>query len=381
MSNFSLFKIKWYIHFIGIERFYTFVMTKSSERKEIRGAKRRLDAVHGGYNGSKKEFKETVVKYWKKYGIKPQKFWYDLFCDGKKSYDPRYIPNSLWHTKIIPYFNYFLVRKAYRDKGMYHRLLRDVKQPETVAKRMAGYYYNGDGEQLITREEAIRLCEREEHLIFKPSVDSGGGRSIAFFDRDDPSREDISALFDEFGTNVVVQRLVKQHPDLGRINGGNSLNTVRVMTFHFKEEIHVLSAQLRMGGVNSRVDNVTAGGCACAIKEDGWLEEKAVTRKSVWTDHHESGIKFRDIRVPSYEKIIETSKRLHKEMPFYNIIGWDFAVDEEGEPVFIEMNFQPDQNQFASGPSFGDLSDEVLEDVFIQKSLKGAFNEFETRKP
>ncbi len=377
MGRFSIHSLNKWINNVGIEHYYTRATVKATAHRETKAAKERLKSVGGGYNGSRKEFNETVVKYWSRYGVKPQKFWYDLYCDGKDAYDPRYIPNSLWHAEIVPYFNYYLMRKAYRDKGMYHRLLRDVKQPETVVKRMGGYYYNGDGEQLITREEAVRICEQEEHLIFKPSILSGGGRRIAFFDRDDPNRENVEDLFDEFGANMVVQRLVKQHPDLARINGGSSLNTVRVMTFHFKGEIHVLSTQLRMGGVKSRVDNVTAGGCACAIKEDGWLEEKAVTRKSVWTDRHESGILFKDIRVPSFQEIVDTAKRLHSEMPYFNLIGWDFAVDEDGTPVFIEMIFLPDQNQFASGPTFGDLSEEVFEDVFVKKTLKGMFNEME----
>lgn len=54
-------------------------------------------------------------------------------------------------------------------------------------------------------------------------------------------------------------------------------------------------------------------------------------------------------------------------------------MGEDGTPIFIEMNFLPDQNQFASGPTFGDLSDKVFEDVFIKKSLKGVFNELEKR--
>ena len=365
--------INW-IEYVGIERFYVYATTKAYARLQTKLAKKRLKSMKGGYNGTNKEYKEKVVSYWKKYGVKPLKMWYDMYCAGKDSYDPRYVPNSMWHNCIIPYFNYHLARKAYRDKGMFNRFLSNVRQPETVVKRTVGYFYDGDGDHIISREEATRICEQEEHLIFKPSIDSGGGRRIAFYDRDDPNSESIEALFDEFGLGFVAQRLIKQHADLAKINNNSSVNSVRVMSFHFNDEVHILSAQLRMGGMNSRIDNVTAGGIACAIKPDGWLEDKAVNRKSEWTDHHESGIKFKDICVPNYEKIIETTKRLHCQMPYYNLIGWDFAVAEDGEPVFIEMNFLPDQNQFASGPSFGDLSEAVFEDVFINKSLEKAFN-------
>ena len=50
--------------------------------------------------------------------------------------------------------------------------------------------------------------------------------------------------------------------------------------------------------------------------------------------------------------------------PLVRIVGWDIAVDEEGDPVFIEFNCNPGQNQMTYGPTFGDYTDEVLEEVF-----------------
>ena len=109
------------------------------------------------------------------------------------------------------------------------------------------------------------------------------------------------------------------------------------------------------------------------IKPDGWLVEKSVTRKSEWTDQHASGIKFKDIKVPSYDRILDTVKQLHPKLPYFNIIGWDFAVDEAGDPVFIEFNIMPEPNQISCGPTFGDLSEEVFRDVFIAKTRKNIF--------
>lgn len=337
-------------------------------------ARKRIKMIKGGYNGTRSEFAGNVSSYWKKYGKHPEKYWYDLYCDGMNHYEPRFIPDSIWYSDILPYFNNLFMRKAYTDKCMIGRLLPDVGKPDTIVKNIAGYFYNGDGEQLISRDEAIKLCAQEEHLIFKPSLDSGGGGGIQFYDQDKDGVEVIDQLFDRLEVGYVVQRLVKQHPDLDRVNN-TSLNTVRVMSFHFKDTIHILSAQLRMGGIGSRVDNITAGGCACAIKDDGWLVEKAVTRKSVWTDEHASGIKFKDIQVPSYDRIIDTVKRLHCLLPYFNIIGWDFAVNYDGEPILIEFNVLPEQNQIGSGaPTFGALSDDVFDEVFIRKEKKNVFN-------
>ena len=355
-----------------MEQWYIKARMRSLSDDMTRHIKDLLKSVNNGYDGSVSEFRKTVLSYWEPYGVKPDKYWYDLFCRELDHYEPRYIPDTIWYNDILPYFNYIAINKAYRDKGMYSRILQGVKKPETVVKNIAGYYFDGDGERPISREEAVSLCEKEEHLIFKPSVNSGSGRSITFFDRDLPGSEKIEDIFGRFKYNFVVQRLVKQHPDLAAINE-QSLNTIRVMSFYFKGEVRILSTILRMGGVGARVDNISAGGISCVIRPDGRLAEKAVTRKSEWTDEHPSGIKFRDITVPSFDRIIDTVKRLHPTLPYFGIIGWDYAVDESGDPVFIEFNTMPEPNQISCGPTFGDLTDEVLKDVYIEKSRKNAF--------
>lgn len=332
-------------------------------------AKARVKRIGGGYHGSKQEYRDTVLKYWSKYGIKPQKVWYDLYCDGMDAYNPYFIPDPVWFHDIIPYFNDSSRKDAYADKGMFNRILLDVKKPETVVKNMAGYYYNGDREQLIGRDEAEELCSQEEHLIFKPFRGSGG-KGISFFDKGEKTRDDLHKMFSDYGSGFVAQRIVKQHTDLARLNP-SSLNTIRVLSFHFKGEVHILSSQLRIGGSGSRVDNVCAGGFACSIYPDGRLCERSVTRKSTWTDETPSGVKLASVRVPNYEGVVETVKRLHCELPYFNIIGWDFSVGEDETPIMIEYNMRPAQNQIGGRePTFGDLTDEVLDEVFIKKTMK-----------
>ncbi len=337
------------------------------EYRETKKFKKRLKLINGGYRGSKKEYKEAVLPYWKKYGINPGKMWFDLYCNGKEKYDPRFVPESIWVSTIRRYFNDFSMLRAYSDKGMFNRLFPTAKKPETVAKNTGGYYFDGDGEHLISREEAEAICLREEHLIFKPTIGTYGGSGIVFYDKED-AKQSIHTLFDRFKTNFVVQRILRQHPELSRLND-SSLNTIRVLSLHFKDEIHILSAQLRIGGKGSRLDNIGSGGCACPVNPDGSLVGRGVTRQSAWTDESPTGVKLNTVTVPSYQNVLDTVKNLHLTLPYFDLIGWDFAVDEQGDPVLVEFNLEPGQNQIGSGePTFGDLSDEVFEDVFIKKS-------------
>lgn len=358
---------------IGIDNICESKRSYLIARKFDREAKIRLKLIKGGYRGSKREFEDYVIKPWAKYGVKPKKFWYDLFCGSKGKYDYRFIPDPLWYLKILSYFNNFPIFNAYADKGILSRILPDVKKPETVVKNIAGYYYNGDKEQLITQREAERLCEQEYHLIIKPYRGSEG-KGIIFYDKDNPDRPTVRDIFNSLKFGFVVQKIVRQHKDFARLNK-DSVNTLRVLSFHFKGNVHILSAQLRIGGKGVRVDNVSSGGSACPVHTDGRLYEKAVNRQSKWSEISPSGVKYKDFVIPNYIGIIETIKRLHCQLPYFNIVGWDFTVDELGDPVLIEFNLKPAQNQIGCGlPTFGELTDEVLEDVFIKKTLEGAFS-------
>jgi len=329
-------------------------------------ARKRIKMIQNGYNGSRREFQDVVVPYWKQYGIRPQKFWYDIYCAGSDHYDPRFIPDSIWYRYIIRYFNDFQYADSLQNKGLLDRLFPCVKQPETVIKNIGKFYYNANND-LITREKAIELCLGEKELVIKPTTITGGGRKVRVIKDETMTEDDFSSLFDEYKKEFIVQRFVKQHEELAQIHD-KSLNTIRVMTFHFQDEIHVLSAQLRMGMGDARIDNVSAGGCSCPIKPDGFLFDKAVTRKSEWLDRHPSGILFRDFKIPNYDRIVEKAKELHAIMPFFNIIGWDFAIDTEGDPVLIEYNVGCEQNQIGNkAPTFGDMTDLVLDTVFSRK--------------
>ncbi len=353
-----------------LDRLYIGIRMSSPARAKAKYARKRVKMINGGYNGSRSEFNKVVVSYWKKYGVHPKKYWYDIYCAGSDHYDPRYIPDDMWFRTICPHFCKYQSTGCLKDKGMFDRVFPNVRQPETVVKCLGGLYYNSTND-LIDQETAVQLCLQEDKVIIKPTGANGGGRGVQVLHMKDMTGESIGTLLDQYrSAGFVLQRFIKQHKDLAAIHE-ESINTVRVMTFLFNGKVHVLSAQLRMGVGDSDVDNVSAGGVACSIKEDGWLEERAVTRKSDWSDRHPGGMLFKDIRVPSYDKIIETAVKLQESMPFLGIIGWDFAVSEDGEPIMIEFNTPCNQNQIGGRkPTFGDLTDEVLEEVFIKKSLR-----------
>ena len=334
-------------------------------------AKKRLKIIGGGYKGTKEEF-EKVKEFWEPFGIKPNKLWYHLYCDGQGGFDPRYIPDTMWDSKILRYFNNLNWSGAYADKCAYDLLFPDLNRPRTIAKNSCGRYYDGNL-HVVSREEAMELCLKEDSFIIKKATFSTHGDSIRVFHKEEITRDNIQTLFDDYDKNFVVQEVVQQHPYLEGLNA-SSLNTLRIITFFFREQCHVLSAQLRIGVKGAFIDNYSSGGFACSVKDDGTLNERAVSKAKGWAYEHPNGFAFKDIKVPFFEDVVNVAKQEHEKIPHLNIIGWDFAVGKDGRPIFIEMNAIPGQNQNGSGPTFGDLTEEVLRDVFVEKTLEGAFD-------
>lgn len=328
-----------------------------------RDGKKRAKKIQKKTNFSK-DFREKVVPYWKKFGVKPKKFWYRIYWGKDEPADPRYIPNDIWFRRIIPHYNHLLFAQALQDKCLHNLLLPGVRRPETVVKNISGLFYD-DALHLMDEEEAIRRCMACERYIVKPSVGSGEGADVNFYNGSCLSEEETKQMFARYkNRNFIVQEPVRQHKVLADIYD-KSLNTIRVVTFVHKGEVHVLSAIIRMGAGGCEVDNLSKGGYACRIKEDGSLESYAFDRNVNWIEKHPSGAVFAEIKIPRFDHFLEVVKTAAKKTPHFAILGWDFAIDEEGEPVFIEYNVIPGQSfQMGSGPTFGEMTDEVLDEVF-----------------
>ncbi|HHU64005.1 MAG TPA: hexapeptide transferase [Clostridiales bacterium] len=335
-------------------------------RKARTSCRRQLATIKGGYRGSNRLFRTQVLPFWKRYGIKPKKMWYDLYCYKDEKYDPRYIPEDIYWQKIYPAFNKPSFRQAYTDKCFYKQLFPYLKQPRTIIRNSNNCFFDSCG-NIISFDRAKSLLEAEQRFVIKPAIYSGEGVDIFFYEKDNNNNIDLQSLMKSYGSNYIVQEVVSQHEVLASIHP-QSLNTIRVISFLFRGKVHISSSILRMGVGGSRLDNVSAGGLACPILPDGRLKERAMNIRSQWMTRHPDGAVFADIKIPSYDKVLAAVDRAHRAVPHFRIVGWDFCIDEHGDPVFIEYNGAPALNQVSCGPLFGDLTESVLNTIFLNEA-------------
>lgn len=316
-----------------------------------------------------KKFSEIVVPYWKQFNVRPRKSWYRVYWDANKSESPYFIPNDLWLTKILPHFNTVLFSKgALQDKCLHNVFLPGIQRPETVCKNIAGVFYD-DNLTYLNEKEILDRIKECENLIIKPSVGTSQGYGISFFNGSLSSEKEIREILKKYNRNYIIQKVLKQHEKMAMLNKA-SVNTVRVISFFYKGEIYHLSSILRIGGKTSRIDNVSQGGYQCTINPNGTLTKMAYAYRDGivrMVDKTDDGIVFDGFTIPAYDEIIELIDYYAPKMGHFKVLGWDFAIDENGKPVFIEYNTLPGQNQMTCGPTFGAYTDEILKEVFNKK--------------
>lgn len=311
-------------------------------------------------------YKSTIVPYWAKFGVKPARSmvkWNYLATNG--SLDPRYIPDDLWIRDIMPYFNDRRFSRALADKNLNNLFFPHTKRPKTLFKAVSGRYCLDDFSP-ISREEAIRLCQTEGRWVIKPTLNSFQGQDVRIFNAPMP-REEVEQLLSIYeSADFIVQEAIVQHPVLSAYND-SSINTLRLVTIVFREQAHVLSSILRVGAPGSIVDNIGAGGYQFNVRPDGTVGTISYSSshgKPVHTDHSADPF-FCNQVIPNFHKICELAKDMAVRVPHLNLIAWDFAVDAEGDAVLLEFNtHSPGQNQETSGPSFGELTEDVLGEIF-----------------
>ncbi len=312
------------------------------------------------YEGSDEEFNRVVVPYWEKYGYKPDKKWYQFFGLKEQKFDPHFIPEDYFYTRLYPFLNNMKFDEQISNKIFTDNLFYDINKPVALVKHARHLFIDKD-ENLITLDEVIDILRKEGKSIIKPSdAMQGEGVEIIDFSKDEKNAINTIKKHVEKG-DFIVQRLVKQNEQMNRLNA-SSVNTMRLTSLLVNDKVEMLSTIVRYGQEGSIVDNMAKGGLSRVILPDGTLS------KQVKID--EELVELEDYvpeKVIGFEKAVEIIKKIHPRVAHARFIGWDFAVDENNEPVFIELNTYPVTNQRHFGPVLGEFTDIILDEYYEAK--------------
>lgn len=288
-----------------------------------------------------------------------------------------YLPDSFYQTFIDEYYTNPQHSFPCDDKNLYDLYFHDVNRPVTIFRKTSDFILDGNYHE-ISLQEAISKCKDEGEVILKKGRFSMAGQGIMIWNAQQ-SEMDLLSFLNE-SPDVVCQRMIKQHAEMSRINP-TSVNTIRIMTFVFAGKVHLLSYVLRMGVNGSRVDNASQGGIVCGVKSSGQLKDIAFNTSGTRFLKHPQGVSFESVTIPNFSECTDLVTILAKRFSSLSrLISWDLAIDEAGHPLLIEFNLtwgQLDFHQYCNGPIFGDMTEDVLNDVFNNSyTLKSIIKSF-----
>ena len=310
--------------------------------------------------------KKLVKDFYSPYK-KPSLLYHNFYTHRREEFCVDYLPDDIYYNYVDMFYNDHQSALIFDNKCFYSRLFPSVKHPGTIVYRRNGFWFDSE-HNLISIDIVYEKVLSEQSCFIKRAVDCGGGVGVIYFESTNKRASDLEKIVQSIKEDLIIQKPIKQHKDLAALNS-SCVNTIRTVSFLDKDNtVKIYVNLLRMGVDGCKVDNESSGGVSCNIDDNGKLCERAYIKKgTVFFKHPNSQIEFLGYQLPSIDKIQQTIKKLHLVIPQFRLVSWDFTIDEDGEPVFIECNMSSSGInivQLAHGPLFGSDTQKILNEVF-----------------
>jgi|GEM_PF-189964 len=314
--------------------------------------------------------------FWDKYEFmyKPEELTCKTYTNRTGIFDPRYIPFGFYTKTLRSLFHIEEYNNTFKNKNYVEKLLPNLRHSKALVRRIQNCFLDGEYKQ-ITIEEAVSICreyfKKENEFVIKPLI-GGEGSAVQFISSDVSDRE-LYKLFKNYSWDFIAQHLIRQHESLAAIHSA-SVQTIRVYSIHHRGKVEILSAVLRMGTSGERIDNMAAGGVGCILDENGACADFVFDHAGNYFSAHPGGFNPAGFKIRNFDKIKQLVKDTHIFIPQIWCLAWDFTLDRDGEPLFIEYNTRGDITipQSAGRAYLGNLAEEVLDDALKKYYIEKA---------
>lgn len=288
------------------------------------------------------------------------------------------VPDNIYWSRIIRALNPVSLTRTYINKSLYPIIFKGLSQPEVIVNVINGIPYDSKMNRITIESVADILGHFDDDIIIKPTTATSGGRGVSKIQSSD-SIETIKHTLSNYGKNYICQRIVRQSKYTAVFNN-SSLNTFRVNTVNINGITTCECLMMRHGLNNSIVDNFAVGGVVCGMTKNGIFNGNNFNTELKKLSLLHDGTKYRDCSVPSISNVINKAIDAHQKfMPHIGHAAWDFAIDENENPIMIEVNLMLPgiiMEQLSSGSSiFGERTEEII-DYAINRNKTLSWTEF-----
>ena len=313
--------------------------------------------------------KHDIDDYWGTYNIHYKDYsWFQMYYGVTGIHDPRFIPNPIAGYILYPYYNDKSMISGWDDKNLYQELVPHVHFPSALCHCIRGrlydsdwHYYAKDENNILKLSEKI-FQELDNHeIIFKSTRSTAAGKGVKKLIIKSPY--DIKdTIIQTNCDNYVIQKKVTQHPFFSQFNE-SSVNIIRIVSWQHNGEIKTFPASIRYG-INGICTDVAFNDGKEILNVVGMTDEGKINNNFVNLDGKMSPSCNIDIvTCPAYNSMIESIIDAHSHIFPFEVIGWDFTIDNNNHPICIEYNIVWPGTiiyQYANGPFADKYTDDFL---------------------
>lgn len=281
-------------------------------------------------------------------------------------FDARYVPDDVQIPYIIKSLNPPSHILALEHKGLYPILYKNMRIPNTLLVCINNVLFN-EQMDVVYITDALSYIRNHNKVIIKPTSFSGCGSGVQIIETKEITENNIQEYISIYKGNFIIQELVKQSSQMSKLSK-NSLNTFRVSTLFINGKFSVCSVTCRCGMGDSYLDNVAAGNIIVGVQLNGNFMKYAYDSKYNRYVKSDTGVEFSNFKINNIDRILSFVRENHQRyLPHCGFVGWDIALDENDEPVMIEVNLYGAGVHFeqlvVETPLYGDRTEEVIEFV------------------
>lgn len=283
--------------------------------------------------------------------------WLRVYTAWSGEFKEGWMPDNYFGRVVLP-----RIQGPARNLSAFKTLARRLVVPgdllPDLAYRVRGQWLDGGGRVLEGRAVEDLVFASGPKAVVKAD-DSNQGKGVLVVEQ---GRDDLLALEDH--GDFVVQRMISPPDLLARFNR-DSLATIRIMTLKLPgRPASWQGGNLRFGLSGPNVLKSARAIRIPMLEADGTLgEDGALPDWTRVTEHPENGLSWAGLEIPGFERIRDACLRLHDGFPHVTLIGWDVALDRDGDFYVLEWNSIHPGVVFIeanTGPHFADLGWEDL---------------------
>ena len=267
-------------------------------------------------------------------------------------------------------------KKFYAPSAVLRLLAQNkVKQHQVFEDYMKRRWLPVKSADEKTLRETFKGCGK---LFYKP-LGLSRGRGAAAFDVTELGFAKIAEELAKY-PGGLVEEFISQHPKMNELCP-TCVNTLRVALVSSQshavepggKKVDVMYAALKMGGLNTVVDNVGQGGYVAGVDmQTGTLATGAVNHAGeVFEQHPVTGATIKGFEIPYFFDALAMAAEICEVTGLEGVIAWDIAITEDG-PEIVELNIQPASSLYVQ-PYILDTKrvlDKYLEVLYKEASVR-----------